>query len=98
LDGGKDRDGADPGGAFGSLQVVAAVGLLDSDQAAGFVDLLPLQGAQFALAEAGAEREVEVANPTQVRLAGLQRIGRREGDQRCSDRTRMVVRELLPDE
>ena len=42
------------------------------------VDVLPLEGAEFAEAEAGAERDVEEVNVEVVGLVAVERIRRRE--------------------
>jgi hypothetical protein len=55
------------------LSWVAAVGLLDTDQSALFVDVLPLQGAEFALAQAGTERDGEEMEIEEVGLSGAAR-------------------------
>ena len=86
LDAGEDGDAADAGFAFGAFELVAAVGLFDAEESSGAVDVLPAEGAQFAEAQAGAERDVVEVDVEVVGFVAAERVGWGEREQGFADR------------
>src|SRR6266508_5468917 len=83
--------------ALRALEVTTRVRALDAEHPSIAIEVAPGKGSGFAEPQAGPEGDVEEIDVKEIRFI-LQRIDRRETDERRPDSVRVLAGDLLADE